>query len=117
MNSNGKLRAEWFWTDRWFASSAYFLPIEARGIYREMLTRAWSRGAQLPADEETIRRVIGATTDEWERNWRKVGPFWRRDGDILVNETQIEIYETVREINERRSEHGRRGATARWGKS
>ena len=32
------LRAEWFWTDRWMGSSAFLLPMEARGLYREMLT-------------------------------------------------------------------------------
>jgi uncharacterized protein YdaU (DUF1376 family) len=68
------------------------LPMSARGVYREMLTQAWRRGGSLPADCAEIRRAIGATSDEWRRAWPLVKPFWRVDGDRLVNDTQLEIY-------------------------
>ena len=32
------------------ATSGFLLPMEARGLYREMLTQAWMRGARLPND-------------------------------------------------------------------
>jgi len=89
---SAKLLAEWFWTDRWIGSSAFLLPMEARGMYREMLTQAWRRGARLPNDHEAIRRAIGATPGEWRRAWPAVQKFWRVDGDQLVNDTQLEIY-------------------------
>src|SRR3990167_325190 len=87
-----KLLAEWFWTDRWIGSSAFGLPLEARGLYREMLTQAWRRGARLPNDHDQIRRMAGVTKSEWRRTWPFVERFWRVDGDGLVNDTQLEIY-------------------------
>lgn len=87
-----KLLAEWFWTDRWDGSSAALLPLEARGLYREMLTQAWRRGARLPNDPEAIRRAVRATEEEWARCWPRVEKYWRVDGDALVNDTQVEVF-------------------------
>jgi uncharacterized protein YdaU (DUF1376 family) len=112
-----KLRAEWFWTDRWFGSSAIELAIEPRGLYREMLTRAWPRGARLPNDHEAIRRLIGCTPAEWKRCWPKVEPYWRVDADNnLVNDTQLEIHTEAVKLFEGSSERGKKGAQARWHK-
>lgn len=87
-----RLDAEWFWTDRWTNSSAFGLPQEARGIYREMLTQAWKKGAQLPNDPAQIRRLTATSEKEWKRSWPLVEKYWRVDGDTLVNDTQLEIY-------------------------
>ena len=108
-----KLLAEWFWTDRWIGSSAFLLPMEARGVYREMLTQAWRRGARLPNDHEAIRRAIGATAKEWGRSWPLLERFWRVDGDALVNDTQREIYTEAKARFDKASERGSRGAHAR----
>jgi uncharacterized protein YdaU (DUF1376 family) len=110
-----KLLAEWFWTDRWTGSSAFLLSLEARGLYREMLTQAWRRGARLPADPEQIRRAVGATAEEWARCWPLVQRYWRQDGDDLVNDTQLAVYRESQEQLARSSDHGRKGAIARWG--
>ena len=59
-----KLLAEWFWIDRWMGSSAFGLPIEIRGLYREMLSQAWRRGARLPNDHEQIKRMTGVTDQD-----------------------------------------------------
>jgi uncharacterized protein YdaU (DUF1376 family) len=72
--------AEWFWTDRWMGSSAFLIAIEPRGLYREMLTQAWRRGAKLPNDHEQIRRAVGATEAEWSRCWPLIERFWRVEG-------------------------------------
>lgn len=114
--ANLKLLAEWFWADRWIGSSAFLLPIEHRGLYREMLTQAWRRGARLPADEETIRRAIACTPEEWERCWPAIKPYWRREGEYLVNDTQLEVYADSVQRTERASERGSKGAAARWAK-
>ncbi len=87
-----KLLAEWFWVDRWTRSSAFLLPQEARGVYREMLTQAWGRGARLPNDHEAIRRATGTSDKEWSRSWPLISKYWRVEGDWLVNETQQAIY-------------------------
>ncbi len=87
-----KLLAEWFWVDRWMGSSAFGLPLEARGLYREMLSQAWRRGARLPNDHDQIRRFVACTPGEWRRAWPSVKRFWRMDGDDLVNDTQLLVY-------------------------
>lgn len=108
-----KLLAEWFWIDRWVGSSAFGLNLEARGLYREMLTQAWRRGAQLPNDHDQIRRVVGVTKAEWRRAWRFVERFWRVDGDRLVNDTQLQIYAETQSRQQRASKRGLAGAHAR----
>jgi len=108
-----KLLAEWFWTDRWNGSTGFLLPMEARGVYREMLTQSWRRGARLPNDHEAIRRAIGATVGEWRRSWPLVKKFWRVDGDDLVNDTQVEVYDDAKGRSERAIQRARAGAQAR----
>lgn len=113
MAATDKLLAEWFWIDRWIGSSAFLLPMEARGLYREMLTQAWRRGAKLPNDPEAIRRAIGATTREWARAWPVVSGYWRVDGDTLVNDTQLMIYAESETRKAKASARGKKGAQAR----
>lgn len=110
---NQKLLAEWFWIDRWMASSAFLLPMEARGLYREMLSQAWLRGARLPNNEDAIQRAVGAKNVEWRRSWPVVQRFWRVDGDSLVNDTQVEIYSDAIRRLESASSRGVKGAQAR----
>jgi uncharacterized protein YdaU (DUF1376 family) len=109
-----KLLAEWFWIDRWTGSSAFALPLEARGLYREMLTQAWRRGARLPNDPGAIQRFTAVTAQEWKRCWPQVQRFWRVDGTDLVNDTQLEIYRHRQVSAAVASDHARRGARARW---
>lgn len=108
-----KMLAEWFWTDRWMGSSAFLLPMEARGLYREMMTQAWLRGAKLPADHEAIRRATGCSLAEWKRCWPAVQPYWRVEGPYLVNDTQVQVYQEALAAKERASERGRKGALGR----
>jgi uncharacterized protein YdaU (DUF1376 family) len=110
-----KLLAEWFWTDRWMGSRGFLLPLEPRGLYREMLTQAWRREARLPNDHEVIRRACGITEKEWRRCWPLIEPFWRVDGGWLVNDTQLEIYAEAKAIADSNATRGRKGAAARWG--
>jgi uncharacterized protein YdaU (DUF1376 family) len=108
-----KLLAEWFWTDRWMGSSAFLLPLEPRGLYREMLTQAWRRGGSLPVDHESIQRAVGCTKAEWNRCWPAIEPYWRVDGDVLVNDTQLSVYADAKAALEKASARGRAGAQAR----
>lgn len=87
------LTGEFFYVDRWLTSSAFSLPIEIRGLYREMLSRAWVNGAKLPNDHEAIQRLVGASEKEWRRCWPAVAKYWRVEGAYLVNDVQREIYE------------------------
>ena len=95
-------------------SSAFLLPLEPRGLYREMLTQAWRRGAKLPADHASVRRACGVTREEWDRCWPSVAPYWvERDG-WLVNETQQEVYQEAEGVRMRATIRAKRGASARW---
>lgn len=109
-----KLRAEWFWCDRWANSSAKALPIAHRGLYREMLTAAWSLGARLPANHADIRRLVGVETKEWKLLWPRVEPYWRLDGEFLVNDTQLEVYAEAVRQRSAATKRGKAGADARW---
>jgi uncharacterized protein YdaU (DUF1376 family) len=111
-----KLLAEWFWTDRWIGSSAFLLPLEMRGLYREMLTQAWRRGARLPLSETAIKRAVGATDEEWARTWPYITTYWHESkGGVLVNDTQVEVYNETQRRVQTASDKGRKGARARWG--
>jgi uncharacterized protein YdaU (DUF1376 family) len=113
-NGNGRLTAEWFWVDRWSSSRGFLLPLAARGLYREMLTQAWRRGGSLPRVEKEIRRAVGVTSDEWRRYWPLVKPFWRVEGDRLVNDTQQEIYAEAERRAAFHRERATKAARARW---
>jgi uncharacterized protein YdaU (DUF1376 family) len=107
--SEPKLLAEWFWTDRWIGSSAFLLPLEPRGLYREMLTQAWRRGGKLPNDPEAIRRAVGCTAAEWRRCWPKVSSYWQVDGEFLINQTQSDVIAQAVARHESAVERGRKG--------
>lgn len=90
--------------------------MEARGLYREMLTQAWRRGAQLPNDPGTIRRATAASPEEWDRAWRLVAPYWQDRDGLLVNPTQVEIFTEAQAQVVRRQTRASQAAVARWRK-
>lgn len=106
--------AEWFWTDRWDGSSAALLPMEARGLYREMLTQAWRRDGRLPNSPEAIKRAVRCTDAEWDRCWPLVRPYWRESDGWLTNDTQVEVLVETKRQMEARSNRGAAAARKRW---
>ena len=107
--AKAKLRAEWFWCDRWTTSDAFTLPIAARGLYREMLTQAWVRGGSLPSDPARVRRAVGVTAQEWKRLWPKIREYWVIRGDRIFNPTQQEVMETSKALSKARAKSGAKG--------
>lgn len=111
-----KMRAAWWWIDRWRKSTAYTdMTLAEQGAYRNLLDELWLRDGVLPNDERILAKICG---DPW--GWKKVrekvlarfilGPDgWR-------NETHDEVCAQYRAFTERQSEKGRKGAAARWGK-
>jgi hypothetical protein len=81
MAPNGKLLAEWFWIDRWNGSTGFLLPMEARGVYREMLTpivlipALWADEGHAPA----IARVDMSQTSSHFATCPQAAS-WRRKG-------------------------------------
>lgn len=106
-----KMLAEWFWIDRWDGSPAAALPIHARGLYREMLTRAWRLGGWLPNDHATIQRLVRVTPKEWRAAWPLIACYWQEQGDRLVNTTQLEVMAEARERKERARQKGSKGGS------
>lgn len=110
-----KLLAEWFWTDAWTGSRGFSLPMEPRGLYREMLTQAWRREASLPNDHEEIRRIVGCSEKEWKRCWPKITQFWIVDPGAptqIVNVTQVAVYLEAKEAAGKASKRGEAGGDA-----
>ena len=112
-----KLRGEMFWTNLWHNSSGFLLPLEPRGLYREMLTRAWSLGGYLPADPETIQRLVNVSRDEWNRCWPKVKQYWKQSGSKIYNETQREVLNESLTLREKRALAGSKGGKAKAAKT
>lgn len=113
--TSDKLFAEWFWADRWTTSRGHTLEMEARGLYREMLTQAWMLGAKLPNDHEQIRLLCACSLKVWKRCWPKVAPFWIEDpGDAaqLVNVTQVVVYLDAKAAADKASTRGAAGGHA-----
>jgi uncharacterized protein YdaU (DUF1376 family) len=116
-SGNEKLRGEMLWVDAYLSSDAQLLPLEARGLHREMRTQAWVRGGHLPDAPEILRRLTGATLEEWARSWPLVEPLWERDeGGRLFCREALESLEDARRRKRRRSESARRAARKRWGR-
>jgi uncharacterized protein YdaU (DUF1376 family) len=114
MTSDPTINRECFWTDRWMGSRAFLLPLEPRGLYREMLTAAWFRGAELPADHDQIRRLILVTEAEWDRTWSRIAPYWREEHERLVNPQQQRIFRDAQARHAHLSALGAAGARKRW---
>jgi uncharacterized protein YdaU (DUF1376 family) len=88
--------------------------LHARGLYRELLTQAWRRGASLPANIEDLQKICAVTPKEWRQAWPLVEPFWRLDGDRLVNDTQLEVYAEAERRSAFFKSRASRAARARW---
>lgn len=85
--------ALWWWIDRWRDSKAFrSLNIEQQGLHRELISQSVLRGGWLPKKPSVLRRVTGATQEEWTRCWRKVRRFWKVEGDRLLPGDEVRLY-------------------------
>lgn len=70
------------WYPRDFVCSTRTWPLEARGVYRELLDAQWDMGGSgvgtLPDDEEQLRELARATPEQWRVAWRLVEPKFPR---------------------------------------
>ena len=104
-----RLKGELFWGDRWMSSDAFLLPLEARGLYREMLTQSWMRDGSLPKEPESIRRACGVTVPEWRRCWPRIRKYWTSEGDRIFNRTQREVLAASKALGKARANAGAKG--------
>lgn len=78
-----------------------------------MLSQAWIRNCRLPSDPASLCLIVRCTRQQWAKYWPKVSRYWRKEGDELVNDTQLEVYAEAQAMRERASERGKSGAQAR----
>lgn len=57
-----------FYAFDWLSSSTRAMSLAARGAYVDLLAFAWDQNG-LPADTEALRRMTGASPDEWALVW------------------------------------------------
>lgn len=115
MTSDPTINRECFYTDRWRGSRAFMLPLELRGLYRELLTAAWHECASLPADLDEVRsKIVLVSEEEWARTWPTIARYWQLVDGRLVNLQQQAIYAEAQARYAHLSALGRAGARKRW---
>lgn len=102
------------WFPRDFLSATRGWPVTAKGVYRELLDASWDCGGGLPADTDTLRRMIGATAAEWRTAWPLVEPKLPiTDGDGLRRNARLEYHRAkAMGLSEVRSDIGYKGGKA-----
>lgn len=113
-----KTTLPWYaWYPADFLNSTRGWSLLQKGAYREALDTQWAIGG-IPAEPEEFRSAIGASAKEWPAIWRKLAPKFPVDADGLRRNPRLGIEQAKGErIRTERSEYGRRGAEARYGKS
>src|SRR5688500_18835623 len=99
-----KMRAVFWWIDRWRASSAYSdMTLEEQGAYRNLLDEGTLRGGPLPGEERIVGQACGDAV-AWRRVKAAVMRKFVLTPDGWRNDT---LYEVITESS-RRAEKQRR---------
>lgn len=100
-----------------FLSSTLLMTGEQQAVYALTLVVAWTQGATLPADPETIRVALRIDADAWKRIWPVLAPKWplAADGSHRENPRQREEWETAYDRAEAYSRASEVANRARWG--
>ena len=83
------------------------------GLYLISLNYAWTKGARLTADEESLRRTFRYEKEEWTVLWPTVSKKWTRDGQYLKNNKLSILYAAAWNDMVRSVENGRKGGNAK----
>lgn len=103
------------WYPRDFDDSTGNWPFVARGGYRELLDKQWRYGG-LPADSGEMREQSRCPEADWPKAWRYIEPKFPICPDGLRRNPRLEEHRAESEVRViKSSEHGRKGARARWG--
>ena len=93
----------------------------ATGAYIRLLCHAWDGNpiCTLPADDYSLFKLSGADSpEEWKQYREVVLSKFRKteDGKRLVNDRLMEYFKELAAHHEEKTERGKKGAAARWGK-
>jgi len=107
-DSTARVRAAWWWIDRWRKSTAYTdMTVEERGAYRELLDELWLRGGVIPSDERILARIVG-DTEAWQRVRKAVLARFQVTPEGLRNDTHDKIQAESEKRAERQSRYRER---------
>jgi hypothetical protein len=99
-----KVRALYWWIDRWRKSTAYTdMSLEQQGAYRNLLDEAALRGGALPLDDKAIAKASGDAT-RWPKLKKTIMQRFVKRRDGYHNET----LDSVLQVTANRSEKQRR---------
>lgn len=95
------------WYPASFLSATRGWSVTAKGVYRELLDAQWELGV-LPDDPAALRRLIGASEQEWSEGWRHcAAKFEVCDGGLRNRRLEDHRAESTR-LRDRRAEGARR---------
>lgn len=92
------------------------LTTEQHGAYLLMLLAAWKRCGSLPNDEAQLAAITRLNPARWRAHAAVLLPFFKADGDALVQGRLAEEYEKAVVANEAQRENGKKGGRPRKGK-
>ena len=98
-----------------YLAATQHLTTEESGAYLHLLMHAWKEGP-LPVNEELLRRITRMDRKRWTATWALLSPFFQRTESGFVQKRLETERVAPGEQKDRRSQHGRAGANARWGK-
>ena len=91
-------------------------PPEFTGMYLNLMMAAWENGGQLPDDEKQLRRISGASAEQWIEHRQAIANlFVRRNGTWSHNLIREELVKASN-ISARRKAASQKGNDMRWGR-
>jgi len=105
----------WFYKD--YEADTGHLSFEESECYRRLLEALWKRHAQpLPNDDVVLARLVRAEIQAWLRYRPMMEPFFTITAAGWANSRLTEVYLWAAAKMQAATEHGRKGAQARWNK-
>ncbi len=102
-----------FYARDWIASSTRAMSLAARGAYTDLLAFSWLNDG-LQSDPDHLRRLVGATVDEWATIWPDLEHEWPvADDGKRRNDRQEEERASLEAFVEQCARGGRRSAEVR----
>lgn len=92
-----------------YMADTMHLNTEEHGAYLLLLLTAWNRGGKLPNNDAQLALICRADKKAWARIKGAVLPFFKADGDFLVQGRLLAEYENSRRIYETKVANGSKG--------
>jgi uncharacterized protein YdaU (DUF1376 family) len=105
----------WYVKDWLSSDDRSRMTYEARGLYRDMLDRAWlDRG--IPSDRKVLAQMFGITLHKLGLLWAMMASCWQLsdDGSVYINGKQERVRADMDAFKARMSVAGKAGNASRW---